>query len=210
MNRRLVLLTILALAIAAAVGVTYSAASFTTASASGVTARAAAASDLVHLYSKTTDPDSGDRAGYANQYGTSTPCATGQDEGIAIDMGNMPHTWFGGTYTFTRVITLKTPATLPAGVTSVSVAVSTAADADTGRQPLANVGFAAIGGTGHTTPVTMSANQKVQLNLQVTIGIFWPWLYGSAYTPHITIIATYSGGPANYYVYDFPVHVGIA
>ena len=215
MSRRLlfVLLCLLALAAAGLASVAVSRASFTTGSTSGVTASAASAADWVHLYSQGTDPDAADRAGYADQYGVTpaTPCATGQDKGIAIDMGLLPRTLFGGTYTFTRVITLKAPAAFPqAGITSVTVTVNTTADAATGRQPLKNVGLAAIGGTGAATPVSLSPGQKLQLNLQVQIGAFWYWIYGNTYTPHITIAVTYSGGPPSYYIWDIPVLVRIA
>jgi hypothetical protein len=205
-------LAALAAVVAAAVaGLGTSSASFTTVSATTATASADRSSSWVHVYSRATDPDAGDRAGYANQYGVTpaTPCATGQDEAITIAMGTFS-TWLPVTQSFTRVITLKTPAAfIDPAITQVRVDVSTVADAGNGRQPLQNVLLSAIGSTGGTSYVNLGANQKVQLNLQVVTGWLWGWQYGNTYRPHIRLAISFTGS-TGYFVYDFPVLVTLA
>ncbi len=195
----------------AVAGLGTSSASFTTASTTTATASADKSSSWVHVYSKTVDPDLGDRAGYANQYGVTptTPCAAGQDEATTIAMGRFS-TWLPVTQSFTRVITLKTPAafTDPA-ITQVRVDVSTVADTGNGRQPLQNVVLAPIGSAGGTSYVTLGVNQKVQLNLQVVTGWLWGWQYGTTYRPHIRLAISFTGS-TGYFVYDFPVLVTLA
>lgn len=209
MNRCLLWLVLAALAAAALAATGVSQASFTTASTTQITASADHSGNWLHVYSKISDPDVADRAGYANEYGVTpaTPCATGQDEGTAINLGVFP-TWTSGNYTFTRVITVKTPLAFPVPADApITVTVSTVADADTGQQPLTNVGLAVIGDTGAATSATMNVNQKLQLNLHVQTTWYWSWFYGSSYTPHIKLTITFAGSPAAYYVYDYPILV---
>lgn len=206
------LLCLLALALVAAVvagGARASGASFTTTSDTGVTASVDSESSWVHVYSRATDPDTADRTGYANQYGVTpaTACATGQDDTIAVTMGVFPP-WTSGTYQFTRVITLKTPAAfVDPAITQVTVTTSLVADTSTGRQPLANALLAPVGSAGGSTSVTLARNQKVQLNLQVVTTWYWILLYGDTYQPHVRLTLSFSGAPAGYYVYDYPVLV---
>ena len=213
MSRRALFAALLGLAALSAVvsatvaGLGASGASFTTTSTTAVTASADRSSSWVHVHSRATDPDAGDRAGYANQYGVTptTPCATGQDEAITIAMGTFS-TWLPVTQSFARVITLKTPpAFTDPAITQVRVDVSTVADASSGRQPLQNVLLASIGSTTGTSYVTLGVNQKVQLNLQVVTGWLWGWNY-STYRPHIRLAISFTGS-TGYFVYDFPVLV---
>lgn len=206
------LLVLTAALVVAASGTRASGASFSTASDSAVTASADSESSWVHAYSRTTDPDAGDRAGYADQYNVTpaTPCATGQDNGIAITMGRFP-AWTSATYQFARVITLKTPpAFVDPAVTQVTVTTSLVADSDSGRQPLANALLAPVGSSGGATAVALVRNQKVQLNLQVTTTWWWVLFYGSSYQPHVRLTLSVPGSPAGYYVYDYPVSVTIS
>jgi hypothetical protein len=205
------LLAVAAALIVAERGTTASGASFSTASDSAVAASADSESSWVHVYSRATDPDAGDRAGYANQYDVTpaTPCATGQDDGIAFTMGRFP-AWTSATYQFTRVITLKTPlAFTDPAVNQITVTTSLVADTGNGRQPLANALLAPVGSAGGATAVTLARNQKVQLNLQVTTTWWWV-LFGGTYRPHVRLTLSVPGTPAGYYVYDYPVLVTIA
>ena len=148
------LLALTAALVVATGGTTASGASFSTTSSSAVTASADSESSWVHVYSRATDPDAADRAGYANQYNVTpaTPCATGQDDGIAITMGRFP-AWVSATYQFTRVVTLKTPpAFVDPAVTQITVTTGLVADSDSGRQPLTNALLAPVGSSGGATP----------------------------------------------------------
>jgi hypothetical protein len=206
------LLMFAAALVVAASGTRASGASFSTASDSAVTASADSESSWVHVYSRATDPDAGDRPGYAAQYNVTpaTPCATGQDDGIAITMGRFP-AWTSATYQFTRVVTLKTPpAFVDPAVTQITVTTSLVADSGNGRLPLANALLAPVGSSGGATTVTLARNQKVQLNLQVTTTWWWVLFYGSTYQSHLRLTLSVPGSPAGYFVYDYPVLVTIA
>jgi hypothetical protein len=206
------LLVLAAALVAVAGGTATSDASFSTTSDTAVTASADSESSWVHVYSRATDPDAGDRAGYAAQYGVTpaTPCATGQDHGIAVVMGRFP-TWTSATYQFYRVVTLKAPtAFVDPSITRVTVTTSLVADSESGRQLLANALLAPVGSTAGATSVTLAPNQKVQLNLQVTTAWWWTFFYGSTYQPHLRLTVSFPGSPAGYYVYDYPIRVTIA
>jgi hypothetical protein len=190
-------------------GTKASGATFTTASDSSVTASVDSESSWVHVYSRATDPDAGDRPGYANQRDVTpaTPCATGQDDGIAVTMGLFPM-WTTATYQFNRVVTLKTPtAFVDPAITQVTVTTSLVADSASGRQPLANALLAPVGSTGGATSVSLAPNQKVQLNLQVTTTWWWALFYGATYRPHVRLTLSFPGSPSGYYVYDYAVLV---
>jgi hypothetical protein len=206
-------LLVLAAGLVAAVGGTATSdASFSTASDTGVTASADSESSWMHVYSRASDPDAGDRAGYAAQYDVTpaTPCATGQDHGIAVVMGRFP-TWTSATYQFYRVVTLKAPAAfVDPAITRITVTASLVADPESGRQLLANAVLAPVGSTAGSTSVTLAPNQKVQLNLQVTTTWWWALIYGSTYRPHLRLTVSFPGSPAGYYVYDYPILVTIA
>lgn len=201
-----------ALLAAAAVRTPASSASFTTASDTAVTASADSESSWVHVYSRSTDPDAADRPGYVNQYDVTpaTPCATGQDDTIAITMGRFP--WLSNsTYQFNRVITLKAPATfVDPTVSSITVTTSLVADEDSGRQHLANARLAPVGSPGGSTSVTLGPGQKTQLNLQVATTWWWALFYGTTYRPHLRLTISFPGSPAGYYVYDYEVLVTLA
>jgi hypothetical protein len=209
----LVCLLALVAALAALAGRTpASSASFSTASDTAVTASADSESSWVRAYTRATDPDAGDRPGYASQYDVTpaTPCATGQDDAIAITMGRFP-TWTSATYQFYRVITLKTPpAFVDPAISQITVTTSLVADEESGRQPLANARLAPIGGSGGSTSVTLAPGQKMQLNLQVTTAWWWALIYGTTYRPHLRLTVSFPGAPSGYYVYDYAVLVTLA
>ena len=214
MSRRMLLLLLVALvALAVATAVSFSLASYTTASTTQVTATAASAHGWLHLYSQTTDPAVPALTGYATQRvhtGVAPLCATGSDETLALSMGGIQATGRRGTtYTFTRAFTIQTPATFPVGtVTRVTVTATYIADASTGKQPIRDVRFAAVGSTTGNATVTLNRNVKYQANIRLrpqNTG----WVLNKVYTPHVQITVTYTGFTTSYYVYDIPLSVTI-
>jgi hypothetical protein len=158
---------------------------------------AASVANWLHLYSQSTDPDG--LTGYYLQPGTTAPAAAGKDTGLTVDLGTYSRRSSSTCY---RVFTVATPSTLPAG-SSATVTVSLSADPATGQQPISAVGFAQIGATTITNPITMNAGQKRQLNLRLTM----PSQKGRAYYPSILITVTYTGYTGTYYQYSVPVKV---
>ena len=202
MKRRIVVLATLAvLAVAATAALAASRASYTTGSQSIITASAESISDWLSVYSQGTDPDT--LGGYAHQQNLALQplIATGQNTGLVLNWGSYPD--LNKTFTFSRVLTFKTPATAfpdPA-VTQVNVTVTLLPDAS-GTQPLRNAYVDLASGTGFTNSVTMGLNQKAQLDISLRTKKN-PWDAGDTFRPHIVLTLTYAGGPATYYVYDF-------
>lgn len=196
-----------ALAVGAVLGsvVRTSSAAFTTTSASTLEATADHVHDWLRVYSQTTDPDG--LTGYALRrvpVPPGPPAATGMDEGLAVDLGGFPDA--NVTFTFNRVFTIKTPPAFPgAGVTQVTVAVSITPDAATGEQPLRNARLSAVGATGGSTSLALGPGQKRQFNVQVRMRSRFQ--LGRSYSPHVILTVTWAGGPAGYYVYDYPIVV---
>ena len=144
-KRALILGIALILAACTTVGgiVTTSGASFTGASSSTASASTAGVSDLLHLYSQTSDPDG--LTGYYNQAGVipATLAASGTDGTLTADLGKQPT----GNTNETRVFTIKAASPLPPGITSITVAIS---DTDDPSNVINSSGFANVGGTGRT------------------------------------------------------------
>lgn len=172
-------------------------ASFTHASSSTISASTAGAPVLLHLYSQFTDPDG--LGSYYRRPGTTTPAATGSDTTLAVDLGLQPST----SVTCNRVFTIKTPPSFPAGITRVTVTATLVADPGTGIQPITQIGFASIGGTGRYNPITISAGVKRQCNLVVAT----PKPAGTAYHPTVLIAVTYSGFSGTFFRYSVPFTV---
>jgi hypothetical protein len=186
-------------------GVGESSAVFTTASQSRLEATAERASAWLRVYSQTTDPDG--LGGYALrrvQIPPGPPAAAGMDEGLTVDLGGFPDS--NTTFTFNRVFTIKTPAAFPdLGVPQVTVTVSLAPDQTTGEQPLRTARLNTVGAAGGAVTVTIGPNQKRQFNVQVRARTRFQ--LGRTYYPHVILTVAWAGGPANYYVYDYPVAV---
>ena len=75
-----------------------------------------------------------------------------------------------------RTLTVKTPATLPPGVTQVRVTLTRVADpASPTRQPLSSavLSTVAVNG-GATTSLALGAGQKRQINIGVRMNATWP------------------------------------
>jgi hypothetical protein len=166
-------------------------------SSSSVSVTTATAASWLHLYSQSTDPN-GLTAYYVKSGGT-TPAATGSDFTLAVDLGSFTK---NTTATCNRVLTIIAMSPLPTG-TSATVTASLVADSTSGLQPITAVGFAAVGSTGRTNPVSVTAGLKRQLNLTLRL----PNVAATTYRPHILITVTYTGYTGSYYRYDIPVTV---
>jgi hypothetical protein len=198
-RRGLIALAALAVLAGTSALVLVSAAAFTATSTVNVAAKAGDITGLLHLYTQAspsgTDPDG--LNGYALRRVQTPPAplaASGQDAGIIVNLGGFPDA--NGTFTFNRVFTVRT-LTFPAGVSQITVTVSTLPDPASGDQPLQNVRLSNLNLSGSATTVTMTAGQKRQLNLQVRSRK--RFALGTTYYPRVVLTATYTGGPAAYY-----------
>ena len=203
MRRRLALLAALALAAAGAALVAASAATFTHSSSVSIAVTAGRASGWMHMYSQSTDPQ-GD-TGYAVQYGTTTPAATGADTTIAANLGTGLFNPAVNYYRLAKVLTV--PAYPVGGVTTVTITVTVTADATYGVQPITNYGVAAWGSTAFNASMTgVAVNTKLQLNLSVRMNGSG-WLSGVPYHPHALVTLTYTGFTTAYYQCDMPLTI---
>jgi len=210
-SRRLVVAGVCALlalaAAAVAATILASAASYTTGSATDVTASADTASNWLHAFSQGTDPDG--LSGYALrrvQVPPASLCASGSDAALVVDMGGFPDK--NSTFPFNRVFTIRTPAVFPdPAVTAVTATVTLLADPATGAQPLKSAKMSVVGATGGSATVTLRADQKRQLNVQVRARKQFD--VGRTYFPVVRVSLSFSGAslPSGYYRYEFPVAV---
>lgn len=197
MKRRFIPAIVALLILGAALGISASGAALTSANASTISAATTSASTLLHLYSQSSDPDS--LTGYYIQPGTSTLAASGADFTLAVNLGKQPAT----STARTRIFTIKAPSSFPSGITSITVTASLVADAGTGLQPITAIGFATVGGTGRTNPVTLTAGVKRQCNL--TVAAAKPT--GTIYHPTVVIKVTYTGYTGSFFQYSVPFSV---
>ena len=128
----------------------------------------------------------------------------GADTTLAIDWGSYPDD--NTTYTFTRSFTFRTAAAFPAGPGTVMVSVAAQAAAGE-NQPLTSVLIANVGATGGNASVTLGTNQKRQINVKLRAKR--QWTPGERFHPSIVVTLTYTGGPANYYVFTVPTVVTV-
>jgi hypothetical protein len=166
--------------------------------------QAAHVRDWLHVYAEYTDP--GGLTGYAIRRLSSppTPAASGQDDGIVVDLGGFPDA--NKTFDFPRTITIMTPTAFPeTSVTQVRVAATLAPDPTTGDQPLRQVRIGAIGNTGGAATVTMTAGQQLQVN--VSVRARKQFVLGQTYYPSVVLTLSYTGSPADYFVYEIPMAV---
>jgi hypothetical protein len=160
--------------------------------------------DYLHAYSQETDPDG--LLGYQVRAGSvpTTPAAVRLDDTMSINLGGVTSTtatWMN------RVLTVKTPATFPAGVSQVTVIAYAMADpANPGRQPLTQVAITAVGtnGTGPNS-VTMGPGQKRQINVSVRMNAAWP--AGVQIRPALVVGVKNASLAYPYYGYTVPVKV---
>ncbi len=204
MRRRLLALVGFALLAVTSVTVGASGAWFHSRSDSYVSVQAAHVRDWLHVYAQDTDP--GGLTGYAIRRLSSppTPAASGQDEGIVVDLGGFPDATTK--FDFPRTITIVTPATFPdPGVTRVTVAATLLPDPASGDQPLRQVKIAPVGGSSGAATVTMAAGEQLQVN--VTVHARKQFLLGQTYYPSVVLTVSYVGGPGGYFIYEIPMVV---
>jgi hypothetical protein len=211
-NRRVWIAASLGLLVVAAAlvvslgGTAASGASYTTTSQSTVTASADRASNWLHVYSQTTDPDV--QTGYARRRGVNgvwgPPAATGQDEGIVVDMGDFPDKKI--TVDFIRVFSIKTPAVFPdPAVTQITVTLSELPDPTSGEDLIVGPELTPFGQTtGAVQTVVLAANRKYQFN--VGIRARKRFELGRSYYPRVVLTLTVAG-ISNYYRYEIPLEV---
>jgi hypothetical protein len=188
------------LALLAVGAVRWSGAVFSCASDSKVRATTDRIENWLHVYSQSTDPEH--LTGYATRRGSSplVPAATGVDGTIAVHLGGFNTT---ANTSVNRVVTIKAVSPFPvAGLTQISAQAYLIADPVTGGQPINGIGFASVGGTQRTNPITLTAGQKRQMNLRVRMrNLTW----GTLYQPRVQIVVTYTGFTTVYYRYEFVV-----
>jgi hypothetical protein len=211
MGRRVLLpalfvIAVLTAALVAGSAAVVSDASYTTSSGSAVTASVETAAAWLRVYSESTDPQ--DQTGYARRRGLNgvpgPPAATGEDDGLAVDLGDFPDK--NVTFAFTRVFSIMTPDEFPdPAITQVSVTVTTLPDPDTDdnilRTPILRQ-FGATNGGGQT--VTLGPGDKYQFNVSVRSRKKFD--LGHVYYPRVRLSLTV-GGLAGYYSYEFPLQV---
>jgi hypothetical protein len=201
--RALLVLAALALA-CAAVPASSARMSHRTQNPSAVTADSAAA--YFHVYSQSTDP--GGVTGYATRRFSTppAPAATGADDAIAVHMGG----WRNQNTTYVdRVVTIKAPASFPAGVTQLTLRGVRAPDPATGEQPITAGRFQRMNDTGGGATITLSPGEQVELDLEVTMRPpdFPNSGTGLTYVPTVTVWATWTGYSDDFYAYVIPVRV---
>jgi hypothetical protein len=211
-RRRLLVLGLLGLAALAAAGVATwrppapSTASYTTGSQTDVIASVDGASDWLHLYSQGTDPDGA--TGYARRRGLNGvwggPAASGQDEGIVVDMGDFPDKKI--TVDFPLTFSLETPDVFPdPAVTQITVDLSVLRDPASGERILIDESLTPFGQTtGEVQRVTLGPGQKYQLN--VSVRIRKRFVLGQSYYPAAALDLTVAG-ISGYYRYQVPLKI---
>jgi hypothetical protein len=176
-------------------------------STSGSTVTADRPTNYLHAWTQGSDPTG--LTAYATKAGTTpvTPAATGSDATTVVDLGKYKNVL---ATTITRVLVVAVPATLPSGVTSVTVRVALAADVATGLQPVTATTFAAANGTGTCSgsTVTLTAGQRCQLNLTVVTRVSSGFVNNSVYVPALYLIANIPGYTGSGFLdYAVPVTV---
>jgi hypothetical protein len=206
-KRRFVLLTALAVVgLIAASAAMLSRASYTTSSESAVTASADRVTDWLHVYSEGADPQG--QTGYARRRGLDgvpgPPAATGEDDGLAVDLGDFPDK--NATFSFARVFSIRTPDVFAdAAVGQITVAVSVLPDAITGDNMLRSPSLTPFGQTsGGQQTVTLGPGAKYQFN--VSVRARKKFVLGQIYFPRVRLTLTVAG-IAGYYSYEFPLQV---
>jgi hypothetical protein len=179
-----------------------------TTSTGGSTVTADRPTNYLHAWTQGSDPTG--LTAYATSAGTApvTPAATGSDATTVVDLGKYKNVL---ATVITRVLVVDVPATLPTGVTSVTVRVGLAADVATGLQPITATAFAAANGTGTCSgsTVTLTAGQRCQLNVTVLTRVSSGFTNNSVYVPALYLIANIPGYTGTGFL-DYAVPVTIS
>ena len=146
--------------------------------------------NYLHLYSQGTDPDG--LTGYAVKQASSPSvvAATGSDLGLGLQLGGWKNAG-----TMNRVLTLATPATLPAATITVTTAVPPVPS-----QPVSGATIANVGSTGGATSVTLGPNTKRQLNITLSKLPGNNMLYNGT----IQLKVTWTGYSGTFLTYNVP------
>jgi hypothetical protein len=133
------------------------------------------------------------------------PAASGVDASLQAALGGYKNQ---GATTVTRVLTLQALNPLPAGVTSLTVTPTLAADPVTGKQPLTAVSISALDGSGAGPTATLTAGAKRQLNVTVRTQPN-SQVPGNTvlHTPTVTLLITYPGYSGSFLNFTVPVSV---
>jgi hypothetical protein len=183
-----------------------SGADFTAATANpGGTITADNPTRYAHGYSQSTDPTG--LTGYAVKT-AGVPAATGSDATLVADVGSYKN---ANNTTVTRLVVVAVPASLPVGVTSVTVKTSLSADPTTGKQPIVSAVFAAANGAGTCsgTTVTLSAGQRCQVDIVINTRVPNGFVNNSVYVPTLYLIVNLPGYTGSSFL-DFPVPVTVS
>jgi hypothetical protein len=161
--------------------------------------------NYLRLFSQSTDPAG--LTGYGTKRLSSpvVPAATGVDATLQANLGGYKNQ---GATTVTRVLTLQALNPLPAGVASLTVTPTLAADPATGKQPLTAVSISNLDGSGSGPGATLTAGAKRQLNLTVRTqpNSQFPG-NNMLHTPTVTLLITYPGYSGSFLNYTVPVSV---
>lgn len=155
------------------------------------------------LFSQWTDPDA--LTGYAVRAGSAPPlpAATGAGSTTRVHLGG--HTATTATWV-NRVITVRAPATLPAGVSQVRVSVTRLTDPASTRQPLTTAVLNTVGANGGSaTSVLLGPGEKRQLNVRVRMNAAWP--RNVTYRPSLLVQVRDAAATGPSYAYVVPVSV---
>jgi hypothetical protein len=136
------------------------------------------------------------------------PAATGSDATLVADVGSYKN---ANNTTVTRLVVVAVPASLPVGVTSVTVKTSLSADPTNGKQPIVSAVFAAANGAGSCsgTSVTLSAGQRCQVDIVLNTRVSNGFVNNSLYVPTLYLIVNLLGYTGSSFL-DFPVPVTIS
>jgi hypothetical protein len=200
--------TLLGATVALGASVPSSGADFTNASNNpGNTVTADSPGRYLHGYSQATDPTG--LTPYAAVSGSPlVPAATGTDSTLVVNLGSYKNV---STATITRVLVVAAPATLPTGVTAVTVRIALGVDPASGLQPITATTFAAANGTGTCSgsTVSLAAGNRCQLNLTITTRVNQGFTNNSSYTPVLYLIANFTGYTGSSFL-DYRVPVTIS
>lgn len=191
------------LAALAFVAVPVSQANFNSRSSNSLAVSMRSTSELLRLFSAGTDPAA--LTGYADKRQSSpvVKAATGADGGLVVSLGGFKNT---NVTPVPQVLTLQAPSPLPTGVTSITVSGALVADAG-GKQPLTGFSFTPIGGGAATSTVTLTAGQKVWLNVSASMkGSAFPG-NNLLYTPYVRLTVNYTGYTGLFFSYLVPMRI---
>jgi hypothetical protein len=202
----LVLAALAAAGLATASAVVVTRASYTTSSESSVAASADTGAAWLHVYSEGSDPQG--QTGYARRRGLDgvpgPPAATGQDDGLAVDLGDFPDR--NATFTFSRVFSIRTPDDFPdPSVAQITVTVSTLPDPASDDLMLQSPRLTPFGQTsGGGQTVALAPGTMYQFNVNVRARK--KYVLGQTYYPRVRLSLTVDG-LTGYYAYEFPLQV---